>query len=398
MPTPKDPLQELVETIARLGRSNNSSPGLRDVDPLRTFFLPDGTIDYAHLDDRDGACTRRELFLRFLVLNAVLDQGPDMVGVRMLLTAVTNRMYLAEIRFLHKPAAFFDELGIAIDEILENHKSIKSTRASDWAGKNQSNPARYNLFMENSRQVLNYAVFRWGVPIALPLLLERDAKDENRRPTALVDYLESWPSSEQMSQQLKDHERYGLGKAIGDKACHLLAKWMVSSFHLSRRADPSWDGYSYEVPYDSNAGRVLWRTGFLLKWASEREYIEKEVIQPRHGKDKTDYIRVTNIRGMGATRPLPALLQPVYSDLVINHLKTNKIPPRKVEIQRIQHAYLKSSSYKSNLTAADFDDGLMTIGTNYCLNISDPNCAQCPINPLCEGYQSNRRLITHFRT
>jgi hypothetical protein len=33
-----------------------------------------------------------------------------------------------------------------------------------------------------------------------------------------------------MSQELKSNERYGLGKAIGDKACHLFAKWAVSRF------------------------------------------------------------------------------------------------------------------------------------------------------------------------
>jgi len=27
-----------------------------------------------------------------------------------------------------------------------------------------------------------------------------------------------------MSQEIKDNERYGLGKAIGDKAAHLFAK------------------------------------------------------------------------------------------------------------------------------------------------------------------------------
>ncbi len=394
----KDATQELVKAIALVGRNRPSSPILRNIEPFRHFFLPGGKLDYKRLDERDGACTCRELLLRFLVLNAVIDQGPDIVGVRKLLTDVTNELYLNEIRFLHRPSSFFEELGIAIDHMLDKHQSIKKLRAATWAAENRSNPRRYNLFMDNSKQVLHYAVSRWGVSLALPLLLERDSDLEERRPTILVDYLESWKSAEEMSQQLKDNERYGLGKTIGDKACHLFAKWMVSSFRLSRRSEPEWGDFSFEVPYDSNAGRVLWRTGFLLKWASEQDYIRQAVVQRGAGKGGANYIRVTNIRGMGTSRSLPTGLEAVYADIVVNHLKTNQRAPRKVQIQRIQHAYLKSSSSTANLTAANFDDGLVHIGTNYCFNHSEPICKKCPIKRLCEGYQSNRRLIENYRT
>ena len=396
-----DNIQELVVAIARVGNANPSHPPLGDIEPFRYFFLPDGKLDYAHLDERDGSCTRREVLLRFLLLNAVIDQGPDMVGVRELLVGVTNGLYRREIRFLHKPISFFEELGFAIDQILDKHQSIKAVRAAIWAAENQSNAIRYNLFMDNSKQALSYAVFRWGVPIALPLLLERDAEDEEdeeRRATALLDYLESWNSAEEMSRQIKSHERYGLGKAIGNKACHLFAKWMVSSFRLTRRKSPSWGEFSFEVPYDSNAGRVLWRTGFLLKWASEEEYIQQDAVQPDKGKGDTDYIRVTNIRGMGTSQPLPRSLQRAYEEIAVDHLMTHKRPPRKVVIQRIQHAYLLMAFPSTKLGVADFDEGLIHIGTTYCFNHSEPRCSECPINNLCEGHQSNCRLIDDYRT
>jgi len=382
-----DDIQHLVEKIAEVGKEHPSPPPLRDVEPFRHFFLSNGQIDTVHLDDRDGSCTRREILLRFLLLNAVIDQGPDLIGVRQLLIDVTNKLYREEVRFLHKPISFFEELGLAIDQILKKHKSIKAVRAAIWAAENQSNAARYNLFMDNSKQALNYAVFRWGVPIALPLLLERDF--EEHRPTALLDYLESWKSAEEMSQKLKNHERYGLGKAIGDKACHLFAKWMVSSFHLTRRREISWADFSFEVPFDSNAGRVLWRTGYLLKWASRDEYLRRRVIQPGAGKGGTHYIRVTNIRGMRASKEVPSYLREIYNDIAMNHLKTHQRPPRTVEIQRIQHIYLKTSFSTTGLGVANFDDGLIHIGTKYCFNHADPLCAKCPINDLCEGYQSN---------
>lgn len=393
-----DDIQNLIEAIAKTGELNPSHPPIHQIQPFQHYFLPDGFLDRSRLDERDGSCTRRELLLRFLLLNAVMDQGPDLIGVRDLLVRVTNQLYLKEVRFLHKPLSFFEELGIAIDQILSEHRTIKSLRARIWATENRSNPQRYNLFMDNTKQAMNYAVFRWGVPLALPLLLTHDCSEEDRKPTVLLDYLESWDSAEKMSQQLKDHERYGLGKAIGDKACHLFAKWMCSSFELSRRMDLSWGKFSFEVPYDSNAGRVLWRTGYLLKWASLNEYTRKGVIQYGVGKGGKHYIRVTNIRGMRTTRMLPPHIQELYSEIVINHLKTHSRSPRTIELQRIQHAYLLAIYGKSNLGVANFDDGLIHIGTSYCFNHDKPLCELCPVNLLCEGYQSDKRLIENFRT
>jgi hypothetical protein len=123
--------------------------------------------------------------------------------------------------------------------------------------------------MDNSKQVLGYAVYRWGVPLAVPYLLEKDLTKNNQQSTEpLVDFLESFDSSEKMSQEIKDDERYGLGKAIGDKAAHLFAKWYIQTFSLCRKNDVNWGKLSYEVPFDSNVGRVLFRTGFLLELAA----------------------------------------------------------------------------------------------------------------------------------
>ncbi len=252
--------------------------------------------------------------------------------------------------------AFFQELGIAIDRILAQHASIKALRAEAWARENRSRANRYNLFMDNSKQVLNYAVFRWGVPLALPLLLEKDLGDR-QSSSPLLDYLKSSLSAKAMTKALKDHERYGLGKAIGDKACHLYAKWLVSSFRLSRRKEPSWGEYSLEVPYDSNAGRVLWRTGYLLHWASEDEYMQRDVIQKGKGKGGLDYIRVTNMRGMHTRQELPVDVREVYYEIATQHLSTHKKKPSKFEIQRLQHAFLMLTKH----SVAAFDDGLIYI-------------------------------------
>ena len=120
--------------------------------------------------------------------------------------------------------------------------------------------------------------------------------------------------------------------------------------------------------------------------------------QPGKGKGDTDYIRVTNIRGMGTSQPLPRSLQRAYEEIAVNHLMTHKRSPRKVVIQRVQHAYLLMAFPSTKLGVADFDEGLIHIGTTYCFNHSRPRCSECPINNLCEGRQSNRRLIDDYRT
>lgn len=388
--------ETLVKQITKIGRENQSIPLINDIEPFQYFFTKENNLDYDHLDERDGSCTRRELILRFLLLSAVIDQGPDIVGVRNLLKDVTNTLYRREVRFLHNPLSFFKELGLAIDTIIDTHTSIKDIRSAIWAKENKSSANRYNLFMDNSSQVLNYTIFRWGVPLSVPLLLDYDSKNEDVDPELLVDYLESYKSSEDMSDKLKSHERYGLGKAIGNKASHLFAKWMVSSLKLSRRKDKGWSDWSYEVPYDSNAGRVLWRTGYLLKWAPLEVYKKKSVVQPKRGKGGTNYIRVTNIRGIKTPYNLPKYYEELYKDLCTKYLKTHKRSPKTIEIQRIQHLFLMESDKK--FSAADFDDGLIYIGTTYCFNHSKPLCKICPINTLCEGYNQRPELINNYRT
>lgn len=388
----------LIREIANVGRSNRSHPPIGEINIFQPYFKLDGNIDYKKLDLLYGSCTGRELLSRYLLLCAVIDQGPDIVGVRRLLIDVTNSLYKKGVNFLHRPLSFFERLTVVIDEILKSHDSVKKARAAKWAKENHSSPGRYNLFLENTKQVLNYTVFRWGVPLTLPLLLEEDCGDEEGKHTLLLDYLESWPSAEAMSHRIKDHERYGLGKAIGDKACHLFAKWVVSSFHLTRIVDNAWGDFSFEVPYDSNAGRVLWRTGFFLRWASEKAFVEREVIQRKSGKGGLDYIRVTNIRGMPALNRLPDGVMEKYGEVSVNHLKTHKKPPKKVEIQRIQHAYLLGDFERTGYGVADFDEGLIHLGTRFCFNHEAPLCDDCPIRNLCEGKKDRRNLIENYRT
>lgn len=385
----------LLETIARIGREHPSRPALDTIEIFEHYFDKDTELP-TDLDRRDGACTRRELLLRYLLLNAVLDQGPDSEGVRLFLTRVTNELYRQEVRFLHKPEAFFRELGIAVDQITSVHQAVKDLRAADWARINLSNATTYNLFLDKAQQVLSYAVFRWGTSLAIPLLLTHDEPDEDRRPEVLFRYVREWKSAEIMSRQLKKHIRYGLGKAVGYKATHLYAKWIIHTFPLVERDDSGWRSFGSETPFDSNVGRVLWRIGFLLEWATLQEYIKWEVVQVGKGKKGTDYVRVTNIREKKSTvaKDDPQLFE-IYCDLCVNYLKVNSRKPRTVEIQRIPLVFLFDGG---RYTPGELDDGLMYIGTHFCFNHIEPLCPQCPIHHLCQGYQEDRTLITNYRT
>ena len=385
----------LIRAIAEVGRDNPLPPPLGEVKPFQSFLGADGKLDASRLDERDGGCTRRELVARFLLLCAVLDQGPDLAGVRLLLTRVLNRLYESEIRILHRPLDFFRELNVSAEEILEKHRGVKAERMNEWARVNQSIPEKYNLFVDGAKQVLNYAVFRWGVPLALPHVLEKRAGGD-RGAVALLDHLEQFESAEAMSREIKDNEQFGLGKAVGDKACHLFAKWMVATFHLTRKTGDGWGPYSFEIPYDSNAGRVLWRAGYFLRWAEEADYAKKEVVQPGRGKGGKKYIRVTNIRGMKSARAelLSSEFMDDYAEICTKHLRTHKRRPEKPEIQRLQHVFL----LREKMGPAEFDDGLIHVGRNFCLNHEAPKCESCPLREHCEGRKRRPELITDYRT
>jgi hypothetical protein len=379
--------KEILIEIAKIGRSKSPSLVLNNLQPFKHFFNRDGNLIKEELDSLDGPWSRRELIARYLLLNAVLDQGPDMEGVRLLLNKVINYLYQREIRILHRPLDFFKEIGISIDAILSSHDSVKKIRSALWARNNNSNPDRYNLFMDNSKQALNYAIFRWGVPLAVSLLLEKNND-------TLTGYLEKNPSSEIMSRKLKDDPKYGLGKAIGNKAAHLFTKWYVHSFSLSMNKSNSWGKLSFELPLDSNAGRVLFRTGWLLNFMTLRELKNWEVVQEEAGKKRSHYIRVTNLRGYNCKIAMnDSDFFNKYKGISREYLKI-KANPRSVEIQQIPNALLLGTGYG----IGDLDDGLMYIGTNVCFNLEAPKCSKCSINNLCEGYNKKHSLIKNYST
>ncbi|MGC8982060.1 MAG: hypothetical protein ACP5JU_03895 [Minisyncoccia bacterium] len=398
-------IKDLIFKIAEIGSNHkNDNPKIDEINIFKHYFNND-TLNIDELDKDDGGpWTRRELISRYLLLSAVLDQGPDISGVRMLLRDVINSLYKREIRILHQPLQFFKELNISIEELLEKHNAIKKIRATDWARENKTNPEKYRLFFaQQSRgivpinQVLDYGIHRWGVPLALFYLLEKDSINNSKQP--FIDYLENSDnidSAEKMSRNLKDNERYGLGSAIGDKACHLFTKWYVNTFNLTKKKnDSGWSKWSFEVPFDSNAGRVLFRAGFFLFLDDLKKYEDKNIIQKGKGKNNKYYIRVTNFRGYKLDISMFSNdFKNKYTELVKKYLKLSNREPKYVQIQLIPNAILLNENYG----IGDFDDGLIYIGTNFCFNHDKPKCEDCPLNDYCYGHKMNNNLITEYRT
>lgn len=396
----------LLAAVASVGRKFPASPQASLVDPFRPYFdSRTKNLFVSELDRRDGGVTRREAILRFLLLSAVVDQGPDIEGVRDLVVRVVNDLYSREVRLFHRPGDFFQHFGIAVDSIESMHEIVKALHAARWAESNRSLASKYLLYMENAKQTLGYAVYRWGAPLALAHLLHQQAESEGRDPSdALLQYLREQhggfpPSTEGVTKRIKDHPKLGLGKAIGDKAAHLFGKWAIHAYPLLTRADdPAWDAWSYEVPFDSNAGRVLYRTGFLTTWLDDKVMRRAQVLQAGKGKEAgTDHMRVTNLRGLAsAAAAVNPFLVDTNTKLCVNHLRTHRKRPTKVEIQRLPS--ILSLRSRRTFTLGQIDDGLIKIGTTWCFNTAAPDCAHCPVRTHCAGATRQPALITKVRT
>jgi len=118
-----DFLIDITQRISELGRKNRNIPLINEVKPFKHYFSDDGKLKYDEIDDDDEGFSRREILARYLLVNVVLDQGPDIIGVRMLLRDVTTNLYEKGIKIFHNPLDFFKELDISINEILTQHDS-----------------------------------------------------------------------------------------------------------------------------------------------------------------------------------------------------------------------------------------------------------------------------------
>ncbi|MGH2404858.1 MAG: hypothetical protein ACRDGN_10395, partial [bacterium] len=195
-----------------------------------------------------------------MYLNAVLDQGRDSVGVHLLLSRVTNRLYEElGVPYLDDPLLFFANMLRVIPVIDEEHNRVKAERSPRFP-----NLSNYSLYEQY--RVSPWVAFRWGAPLGNILRFGQEGR-------GVIDWLNTFPSGEAAALAIRSDPLYGLGVgqrgAIGEKGARLFVKWVAFTAQLA----PSWPPNSYEVPLDANVGRVLMRTGYIFAFLDQEDML-----------------------------------------------------------------------------------------------------------------------------
>lgn len=169
------------------------------------------------------------------------------MGVHLLLSRVTNRLYEElGLPYLDQPLVFFSNLPTVIPVIEVEHERVKAERGPLF-------PRITNYSLYDQYRVTPWVAFRWGAPLGNVLRFSQESG-------GLMEWLNSHPSGEAAAIAIKSDPLHGLGGAIGEKASRLFVKWVAFTAQLS----PAWPVNSYEVPLDTNVGRVLMRTGYIF--------------------------------------------------------------------------------------------------------------------------------------
>jgi len=391
-------IRKLIKQLNEIGESNfENVPQIKGVDIFKDILNLDDSIKKEKYNDKDNkGILYKELLTRYLFLNSILDQGPDMEGVRILQANVTNRLYKEGIFFLHDPSLFFKRIDFVFDVVKEEHENIKkSERTKKWAENQKISIGRYNLFLENSKQLSSYILGRWAPPLSIIQIRINEKR-------TLLSLFEGQKSAEDLSIFIKSDEKYGMGKAIGNKAAHLLVKWLIYSYGLIKLNDSKWGQNSYELPFDSNAGRVLFMTGFfhyffpslnkiLFDKESEKKWVGSRMNQKFSKSDNGRYhMYITNsFRGA------------VIEDGIDNEMKQEiksflkEMFGHRFRDIKIQHI-LNYIANEEECKIGAIDDGLMKIGTTFCLNNGKQKCDSCPLNQICSGKNNKERKTKFF--
>lgn len=377
-------LEPLIRKLNEIGQKNPKTDDLSKIIIFKTLFNASGEMDRNKLHENDSEGIEfSEMLARYLFLKAVLDQGPDMEGVRIFLERIINSLYGKGIKFLHSPSDFFSNMGEVFKVVSEEHSKIKEERGKMWAkSQNSKREKSYNLFLENSKQISSYVMGRFGAPLAIIEVL----KEKNKGLLALF---KEQKSAESLSKFIKENEFYGLGKGIGNKAAHLLVKWLLYTYGILDSTSNAWKQNSYELPLDSNAGRVLFMTGFFDHFLIGLNNPDIFVgFEQEKGSDY--YIYVTRaFRGKKAEKLDEDETKAIEKKIRI--LFSSRI--RSIQVQWIVN-YL---SEVTGSTVGAIDDGLMKIGTSYCINRGNQICSECEIGDLCKSRDDDYRK-RHYHT
>ena len=335
-----------------------------------------------------------EIIARYLYVNAVLDQGSDMVGTRRFLNKITEELYKKRIRIFHDPSQFWKDPQFVKKVIKNKHLEVKKER-KDWARVILSKQ-KYNLLLVmgfRGKQITPYVALAWGAPL---LNIQSIIAEGGTLLEAL--YTKNRSAEKCASNFIKTNEEFGLGKAIGDKACHLLMKWLIDTYgFLPKGRATFWSKNSYQMPFDTNAIRVLTMAGIVTHFISfeiltGRE-ARKHVFQPR---DSKIYIRATNLRSFKLERELP------YTNVA--EIMRRRFSPR---LRSKLFPYILNAAVETidgkNPRVGVLDNGLIHIGTGHCWN-KNPQCEgkngkdPCDLKGLCYAHNDDPQMKSKYFT
>jgi hypothetical protein len=364
----------IIKTINDVGLSQKSKKGVLCDIKIFKNIIKRGYIDEKKLVSMDEwGCRYDEILTRFLYLSCVLDQGPEIQGVEALIKSMTNKLY-PNIKFLHDPLEFFEKINIIADLF---SKIIPKIHAD---GRRRTRISAYSVL--DQKRICPTLTFRWGTP----LLVIKKLMDNK---LTLLGWIKSWNYADEIVARIKYDQIYGLGDAIGDKASRLFMKLLIHGCSIIKSGDPGWDNNSYQIPIDSNIGRILMRTGLVFYFMSEREFVTT-CCRPQN--DKRINLGSNRLRNISISSDHPNFKEGINFIRKWNsRLRSIKFPA----MLNVLVDSLKKEKIKSGIGI--LDDGMMHIGTTFCSNnVKEMNCSKCPLRDICMANIQEKKLKTTF--
>ncbi len=360
-----DRCKEIVGTIFDAGGRSPLDIDLTGVKRIGRVLGPDQPPPPADL---------REIIARYLYLNAVLDQGGDSLGFQRLLARVTNRLYEElGLPYLDEPSRFFASLPKVIPVIETEHDAVKRERSPALP-----RITNYSLYGRQYR-VTPWVAFRWGAALGNILRFEQERG-------GLLPWMNGFPSGEATAIAIKEDRLFGLGGAIGEKASRLFVKWAA----FTARLDPAWPPNSYEVPLDTNVGRVLMRTGYLFAFLDQGDMTRGATKPWTEQEDGRVNLSAQSLND----RPLRRI-EGIEADLMT--LLGRWGLPRSRAHARLMKTLnvLLAQARGDDAPVGRLDDGFMAIGRDICRN-DVAEVERCPLKDVCIASRQVPELRTRF--
>mgnify|MGYP000843882394 CR=1 FL=1 len=128
-------IKNLLVEICKIGKAHYKTISANSLLPFVKYFNKSNLIreELDTLDSKDYS--RREILARYLLIRAVIDQGPEVEGIELFARKTINKFYSNNIKILHNPLDFFMNIDKSIKLIMDAHKEVKKIRSIKWAKK-----------------------------------------------------------------------------------------------------------------------------------------------------------------------------------------------------------------------------------------------------------------------